>query len=327
MTKTIDFKPVHFKPREVSVPGVIVKTMSQFIVFLRGHNLSDNTLIAYQTDLEQLAGFLLSRDIHHVQQVATHHLDDFITALVDGEGIKPRSAARKLATVRRFFKFCISRKIILSDPAIHTEKVRFSFTPAIAPTEDVLLSLIENIPANTTIGLRDRAMFRLLYDAGLRRATLRELDVFNEKNPPDCTVWPNLVVTFTNKGGNNENNPINETTKRYVDEWLEVRQHFTRNKSCNALFLSNRGTRLTSNAIHDRLKIYAKKEGVPHMHMHLFRHGRARHIIDKLGLQAAQGFLKHSDIRTTANIYGLQDTAKVRQKLRDECELGTEAAA
>lgn len=327
MNNVHELNPIKFNPRKIALPGVLDKTMPQFLKLLRGHNLAANTITAYKSDLEQFAGYLGMRDIHYVQQVATHHIDDFITALTEAEGNSARSAQRKLATVKRFMGFCVGRGLVQTNPATSAEKVKVSFIPAIAPGEQELLRVIESIPTNTTIGLRDRAIFRLMFDGALRRDALPSLDLFDPAKPPANTVWPNNVVSFTNKGGDNHNNPIDETTQGYINEWLEVRQRYARTVSPHALFLSNRGTRLTPQAIHYRLKHYATKAGLPHLHMHLFRHARARHVIDKLGLQVAQQMLKHKDIRTTAAVYGLRDSAKVRQHLRDECALGTEDAA
>lgn len=309
-----------FTPRTVTAPGELAKLCEQYLRHLQVRNLAANTVKAYQADLEQFAGYCISRDVLYVQHVTAQLLEDFAEALINGQGCAPRTAARKRETVKGFLKFAVSRNLLPRNPADDAAPIRFNTTPTIAPETDQLLAVIRAIPGDTLIGIRDRAFFRLLFDGACRVSGICALDVYRPDRPPANTVH-DATVTFTNKGGRIETNPIDDITQQYLDAWLAVRHRWAGDNQ-PALFVNNRGNRITRAGMHDRCKVYGKAAGLPHLHLHLFRHRRTGDVYDTLGARAAQFMAKHKNIETTMNVYGHHADPFMRAQLRDKCKLG-----
>lgn len=315
---------ISFSPREVALAGEIMPKAQQFLKHLQVLNYAANTLTAYKDDLQQFVGFTLSQDIHLVKHVTGAVVDDFTEAVIVGADCSPNTARRKLATLRTFFNYCINTAgIITRNPAEKAGKIKVHRKKVIAPAEDVLLRVIERIDISTTLGLRDRALLRLMFDGALRREGVRCLDIYNPDAPPANTIWPNGVVVFTNKGGNLEDVPIDSTTMAYIDAWLQVRvQLISRREPTDALFVSQHSKRVCKQTINHIVKKHGINAGVPQLHPHLFRHRRAVGVMDVLGVHSAQYLLKHKDPSTTANMYGGYANKQMRGAIRNQCPLG-----
>ena len=152
-------------------------------------------------------------------------------------------------------------------------------TPPRAPAKEAVLAMIHAIPDSTPIGLRDRAMFRLMLDGALRVDALCGLDIYDAKNPPQNCIYPNGRVAYRNKGGRTKETVVDDTTLAWVERWLAVRGRFTRMWTGAALFLSERGHRMQRATLHARIKAAGAASGMPHLHAHLLRHCRARDLI------------------------------------------------
>jgi site-specific recombinase XerD len=315
-------QPVMIKARDVPIPGEVYATCNQFLQALQNRGRAKNTLAAYETDLGQWLGFLQQRGIAYIQHATVALVEQFLDALIDGSNIKATTAARKRETLRSFFAFCISRDFIEKNPIDATMPFTVNAEHRIAPTREALLEMIEQIPTDTTIGLRDRAYFRLLFDAALRASAPCALDVFNDNQPPACTVLPQGIVIFKNKGGKTQSNPVDDTTMEYLNAWLHVRRRWAREDE-SALFVSRNGKRITRAAMHARVKELGSAAGMPQLHLHLFRHRRCGDIIETMGLREGADFLHHKNVNTTQQIYGHYGEAHRHARIRANCPLGT----
>ncbi|MBD3609927.1 MAG: site-specific integrase, partial [Gammaproteobacteria bacterium] len=153
-----------FNPsKRVAIPGDLVVLAQQYLTDLQIRNYSEHTVRAYTNDLEQFVGFAHQMDITLAQHVTGQTLDDFTAGLISGNGVNPRTAARRLETVRALFKFAIKRRILNRNPVEDATPVKFVPAKIIAPDEDVLMDMINAIPDDTVFGIRDRAMFYLMY--------------------------------------------------------------------------------------------------------------------------------------------------------------------
>lgn len=314
---------IQFQPRQVVLPGDINTLCVQYLLQLERRGRASNTIKAYRIDLEQFAGFMAGRGALLLQTVTARLLEDFIDALIQGEGVSRRTAARKFEVVRGLFKFAIQRGILNSIANPVNDVTPISYTPlkVIAPAVAPLLRMIDSIPATHPGGIRDRAMFQLLFDSALRVGGLESLDLFNPDDPPQYTVWPSGKVFYRGKGGRTDMSCCDEETMEWLARWLKVRHHFERAGSPPSLFLSQRGGRISRAVLHNRIKLHGARAGMPKLHCHLLRHRRGGQVMDTMGLRAANALLAHKNLSTTADVYGHQAAERLHIKIRQQCPL------
>lgn len=313
--------PVNVTPRSHAEPGNLRAVASQYLTQLSRRGRSTNTIKSYETDLGQFVGYMQGRAIDYVQHVTGEVVEQFLDSLMQANNLKPVSVARKRETLRGLFTWCMQRNLIGRNPVDDTMSITWTSAVRIAPSEAALLRAIEAIPADTVLGLRDRAFFRLMFDAAMRASEPCKLDVYDPNNPPRNTVAPNGMVQVEVKGGRLESNPLDDTTMQYLQAWLDARHNWARADQ-RALFVNRLGQRVTRQAMHARCKAMGEAAGLPDLHMHLFRHCRAGTVIEKLGLREGSLLLHHKNINTTSAVYGHICEAHRHQRLRKECRLG-----
>ena len=154
---------------------------------------------------------------------------------------------------------------------------------------DRLLSMAGNEP----LVLRDRAIMELFYSSGLRLAELGSLDIHDL----DCQ---DSMLEVTGKGNKTRRLPVGRMAMQALVQWLGVRNQLAKPDQA-ALFVSQRGTRLSLRSIQSRLDLRAREQGCPQkIHPHLMRHSFASHVLESSGdLRAVQELLGHADISTT----------------------------
>jgi len=309
-----------FRPAAVAAPADLAMSCRRFLQHIYAHGYAEATQRAYRRDLEQFAGFCASRGIERLGSVTGAVVDDFIQALVQGEGVSQRTAARKLATARELFRWAVRRGITPNNPAELATPVRFVAEKQQAPTTERIVAMLEAIPAETPLDLRDRAMFWLMYDAALRCEGLASLDLFDPTAPPVHAVTPDGVVRYRAKGGTTRTTVCGERALEWLEQWLAVRDRFARRESAG-LFITRRGTRMTRATLDAAIKRHGARVGMPAIHCHLLRHRRAREIIDGLGLRTASEFLGHRNTSTTADVYGY-DERRTQEQVRRHCPAG-----
>ncbi len=313
-----------FNPREVAAPGDMGRVCRRFLqrIALRGY--SPHTVSAYRTDLEQFAGFLAGRDVTSLHAVTRAAVEDFADALLTGEQMSPRTVHRKVQAVGSMFRFAVDNDIMRpgDNPLRNPLELAWHRAPVEAPSEAAILSLIQAIPTDTFIGRRDRAMFLVMYDAALRVSGVCALDCEAPGRAAVHGVRSSGVVSYPAKGGATGTAVIEPRTVAAVEDWLAVRHRFERADSPPALFLSQRGTRLTRASVHQRLKGWGREVGLGDIHCHLLRHRRAREIFRHAGPQATQGQLGHKHLSTTMNTYAGDAGEHVRNRIRTDAPIG-----
>lgn len=322
MNNIVQLQP--FTPRAVALPGHLPMVCTQHLAQLSLRGYSKHTIAAYKCDLEQFVGYLEKRDVTQIQIVSTALIDDFVLALLAGEGLAPRTCARKLETVKGLFKYAVRRGLIpaAANPAEQAAAVHFEERRVVAPEEAAILRLIDSIPTDTTIGLRDRALFRLMFDAALRVGGIVSLDMYRPDKPPQCCVDPRGVVFYRAKGGKVKSTLADDTTMAAIEAWLKVRYRFVHPESPDALFLTQRGTRVSPMSIHVMIKGYGRAADMPEIHSHLLRHRRIGDVLDRADLRTANYIAGHTRLSTTADIYGDVSAEKLRARIRRECAVG-----
>ncbi|MDF2182400.1 tyrosine recombinase XerC [Neptuniibacter sp. CAU 1671] len=272
--------------------SVLLAGLEQFLQYLASERqLSGHTLSNYRRDLHGLLIYAERHEITDWQQLQTPQLRHHIAGL-HRKGLSGKSIQRHLSAIRSFYRFLIREKQAGHNPA---DAVQAPKSPRRLPATldvDQIGQLLE-IPVTDAVSARDAAMMELIYSSGLRVSELISLNL-NDLDLHDQS----LVVT--GKGRKSRMLPIGSKALQALDCWLEYR-HELADAFDNALFVSNRGNRLSVRAAQQRMDHWGRQMGVQgRVHPHRLRHSFASHMLESSGdLRAVQELLGHEDISTT----------------------------
>jgi integrase/recombinase XerC len=250
---------------------------------------SPHTIKAYHRDLILLSELVGEHDLATLQ---SHQIRRCAMQL-HGRGLSPRSLARVLSAWRAYYRWLARRGLIALNPV---EGVRAPKAPRLLPKAlavDQVQAMLD-APADDLLGVRDRAMFELFYSSGLRLAELASLDVAPQLDLAEGEV------TVTGKRGKTRTVPLGTQAIDALRAWLSQRAALA-DAGEQALFVSQRGSRLSVGQIERRLGRWARQRGLgQHVHPHMLRHSFASHLLQSSGdLRAVQELLGHASIRST----------------------------
>jgi integrase/recombinase XerD len=275
----------------------ISATITSFVTHVRVEKgLSANTVSAYRRDLVKFEAFAKKRQLT-LEAVSRDDLVDFLAGLYR-EKLESRTVARQLVTLRNFFRYAQVQDLITTDPSANLEspKLRRSL-PGYLRLEEVE-RLLAQPDANTTLGLRDRAMLEVLYSTGLRVSELVGLRVGDLDSKSGC-------VRCIGKGDKERIVPVGRKALATVEKYLQAgRPEMLRQaKALNstALFVNNRGVALSRVGVWKILSAYGRRAGLRvALTPHMLRHSFATHLLEHgADLRSVQLMLGHADISTT----------------------------
>jgi site-specific recombinase XerC len=305
-------------------PVTMLQAIEHYVQRKRLRGAALNTVVAYGGDLADFAQFAELQGVELIGLLGERLVARWLDRL-GHRGLSPRSQARKLCVLSQLVKHCMREGWLSHDPT-KDNAVRFVALPKIAPEMQPLLDMLGHLPTRTAADLRDRAMVRLGLDAALRVSDVTGLDISTPARPPRNGVdMARLTVNTIGKGGKPAMVPINQRSADWLTDWLRVREQVAKPGEL-ALFVSNRGTRITRQQAHNRISAIGDRHGLPGLHFHLLRHRRVGDVVETLGLEAGQHLARHAKKSTTANIYGAQAAAVVRHTLRDRADLDARRA-
>ncbi len=253
--------------------------------------LSPLTCKHYRRDLLALAAFC-----DEIERAAWSDLDSEDIRSFSGtsfrRGLSARSIQRRLSAGRTFFRYLLREKHVQRNPVESVPAPKHGKRLPENLDADRMAKLLD-IPGDSPIVDRDRAILELLYSSGLRLAELIDLDV-DDIDSRDATV------RVTGKGNKDRIVPVGRKALAALERW-----HVTRLDMADsgepALFVSNRGSRLSHRSVQARLTYWAKRQGIDsNVYPHLFRHSFASHLLESShDLRGVQELLGHSNISTT----------------------------
>lgn len=270
--------------------------LARFREHLEGERrASPHTVAAYGRDLDQLHAFAVERlrkDDVAVEEVTLLLLRGWLGTLArKGQA---STTARKVASVRAFFRFCERRHLVKENPAalLESPKVRRPLPTFLSV--DQAREVMTAPDVGTPGGLRDKAVLELLYGAGLRVSELAGLDV----GDVDARA---LEVRVLGKGRKERIAPIGEPARDAVLAWLARRSELVRTEGERALFVGPKGKRLGVRQVQRLVQRYgALGAGRADLHPHALRHTAATHLLDGgADLRAIQEILGHASLSTT----------------------------
>ncbi|MGD8999300.1 MAG: site-specific tyrosine recombinase XerD [Granulosicoccaceae bacterium] len=255
--------------------------------------LSDNTLRAYRSDLQAFASWLSGNGT----ALVAAQRQDLLAYLADRsqQGVRVRTSARMLSSLRRFYQYLVREGRLLEDPSARIEAPRLVRPVPKYLTEDEVDKLLAAPDTSVPLGLRDRAMLEMLYASGLRVSELVGLQM------PQINLLQG-VVRISGKGGKERLVPVGEEALLWLERFVhDSRPVLLRGRPCDALFPTRRGAGMTRQAFWHLIKRYAQQAGIEkHLSPHTLRHAFATHLLNHgADLRVVQMLLGHSNLSTT----------------------------
>ena len=299
---------------------MLQKEIQKFLSYLESvKQYSKHTISGYKRDLTKLSGYLLNIDIEDWQSVNEHELRTFVNS-ERRRGLSPRSIQRVLSTSRSFFEYLLVEGVIKLSPAQNINSPKSAQLLPKAMDADLVQRLLDFKP-NGLIEVRDKAIAELLYSSGLRLSEVCTLDVQDlELKERVCRV--------NGKGNKMRVVPVGKKAIQAIRDWLIHRKELKHSKSSSseAMFLNNKGKRISARSIQLRLEKLCAQRGLPGINPHMLRHSFASHVLESSGdLRAVQEMLGHADIATT-QIYtklDFQHLSKVYDSAHPRARKGT----
>jgi len=286
------------------VDQAIIEQFSDMLWMERG--LSKNTLSSYINDLSGLSEWLKPQSTLLVD-VNREKILSYLAFCVE-HGLKSRTTARLLSSVRRFYQYLVREKIINEDPSAQIDAPKLGRPLPQSLTEDEVERLLEAPNVNTLEGYRDRVMLEVLYATGLRVSELVGLRI-------DQINLRQGVIRVIGKGNKERLVPLGEESLAWLEQYCHgTRTELLKKSLCESLFVTRRASAMTRQAFWYALKRYAVIAEIKNsISPHTLRHAFASHLLNHgADLRVVQLLLGHSDLSTT-QIY----THVAKERLKD----------
>ena len=271
--------------------------------------LAKNTQLAYMRDLRLLMNSLQLKADEELLQVSRQQLIAYLVRLKQ-EGRAASTVARKLASIKAFYRFLTAERYIRRNPAEVLEAAsRGLHLPKVLSVQEVE-RLLDEPNLGTLDGYRDKTMLELLYATGMRVSELVNVPVKNV----DMKMQYVIVM---GKGSKERMLPLGRTALHYLEHYLSVvRPQLLHGKPDAAaeLFVTGWGGPMTRERFYEIIVAYGKSAGISkRVTPHMLRHSFATHLLNNgTDLRIVQELLGHADISTT-QIYTHLDVERLRE--------------
>ena len=261
-------------------------------------NYSPHTLLNYKIDLVEFFQFLGPKELEKVDYL---FLRRYLASLKERK-LKPRSMARKISSLRSFYKFLNREGYLKDNPAalLMTPKLDKPLPKFLSVDE--MKVFIESPQTDTEAGLRDRAILETLYSTGIRVSELVGLNV-------DTMDLIGSIAKVAGKGKKERLVPVGNKATQAIRNYLNKRRG-----QAQALFLNKNGKRLTVRGVYNITDKYIKQvSATKNISPHVLRHSFATHMLDRgADLRSVQELLGHVSLSTT-QIYTHVSTERLKK--------------
>jgi tyrosine recombinase XerC len=258
---------------------------------------SDHTVAGYLRDLREFQGNLPEHI--EISAITAKHIRSFVVSLHQTNSSS--SVARKLSTLRTFFRFLKRENRVQQNPVAGISGPKIGKKIPVFLTVDEVFQLLEEPGKKDRFMLRDRAILEFLYSTGIRVAELVSRDLSD-------LDFVSEVVSVRGKGNKERLVPFGRHAKAAVELWLEQREQLMMDRASRgrkvehkALFLNGRGSRLTVRSVERMVKSYGERAGISQtVTPHALRHSFATHLLEMgADLRSVQELLGHSSLSST----------------------------
>jgi len=270
----------------------IINEFIEFLIYEKGTSI--NTQSAYKNDINQLQSYCIRKNISPFK-ISQEHIEEYSKVLIK-TGLKRASLCRKISSIHHFFNFLKTNNKISFNPIANLVIPRSNRPlPNTLSVEEIEI-LLDSIPLNTALGIRDKAIFELMYSSGLRVSELCSLCF-------SSILWEERLLRIMGKGNKERLIPVGEYAIDFLKKYVSnSRSKLLKNKkNTEYVFISSKGNKLSRQMIWIILKKVSKNAGLnKDIHPHTLRHSFATHLLKGgADLRAVQELLGHSSIKTT----------------------------
>jgi len=268
--------------------------LEQFVNHLKNERrLSPHTISNYSRDLKKFAQYCEEKNITHWRECNVFFMRAFIASKYR-KGLTGRSIQRHIATVRSFFAYLLREGVVKTNPMVGLTAPKAERKLPSPLDVDQVSRLLSDKGVDKPVLIRDLAMMELMYSSGLRLAELISLNI-------DDVDFQEGTLPVTGKGSKTRVLPVGRHALDSLKRWLSVRDSMCPSPQQRALFVSQRGQRISERNVQERFRQWGIRQAIDsHIHPHRLRHSFASHLLESSGdLRAVQELLGHSDISTT----------------------------
>lgn len=294
-------EPAGADAKPPALPDDLVRHLQHLQVERR---LAERTRVMYTQAFERLHRFADAAGVP-LREVQPHHVRRWAGQL-HAQGLAPGSIAIQLSAWRGYYRWLGRDGLVAQNPVagVRAPRAPKPLPKALSVDQAVALADFEADTEarqdSAVLAARDQCITELLYGCGLRVSELVALDA---QPGPHAIGWIDIADATAHvrgKGQKRRSVPVGGPALRALQDWLSLRVQMAKDGE-PALFVSNRGSRITTGQVRSRLKLRAQKAGLPtHVHPHMLRHSFASHLLQSSGdLRAVQELLGHANITTT----------------------------
>lgn len=271
------------------------KSIDRYETYIRvERSLSKNSIASYLADINEFQSFITLHYDIDPRQVEASHIESYLCGVYD-KHLKKSTQARKLSTIKSFFRFMVIDGVIDTPPTefIDSPKIGRDLPDTLSTVE--IDKIIASIDLSKISGHRDRAIIELLYSCGLRVSEATELklsDIFVDEG----------IIRVHGKGDKQRLVPISHRAQRDVENYLLTRKEYPRTKAGeNRLFLNLRGNPLSRVSVFTTIQRATTQAGIEKsISPHTFRHSFATHLLQGgASIRQVQELLGHESVTTT----------------------------
>jgi len=275
-----------------------LRFVNSFLDYLKVEKgLAALTVSAYQSDLAQYSDFLQKRK-RALRDARRQDVRDFLNALLSN-GVDGRSVARKLSTMRHFYKYLLLDRYIEADPTLNLDTPKQWKVLPKSLAKDEVESLLQGPPRakedrlSQALGLRDRAILEVFYAGALRVSEVINLKLEDMKLEMG-------YILVRGKGDKERIVPLGRAAQEVVQTYLrDARSVLAAGKSSPTLFIARGAKRITRQRVWQVVNAASAQSG-RHASPHMLRHSCATHMVENgADLRTVQTILGHADISTT----------------------------
>ena len=255
--------------------------------------LARNTLESYRRDIEQFGAWVAQRS-RSLLTAGKADVLEYLAYRVKARA-RPRTTARLVSSLKRFYRYAVREGKINADPTLTVAAPKLVRGLPKTLTEADVERLLAAPEIATDLGVRDRAMLEVLYATGLRVSELVGLGVSQVSQDMG-------VVRVMGKGAKERIVPLGEESLAWIAQYLRSsRAAILGARTCNALFVTQRGEGMTRHAFWHIVRRHARAAAIAApISPHVLRHAFATHLLNHgADLRVVQLLLGHSDISTT----------------------------
>lgn len=247
--------------------------IDEYIEYIKNKKrLSQNTVLSYYNDIKKYREFMIEKDVN-ICDISENDIINFLIHL-EKENNSASTIARTVSSIKSFHEYLFFNMICKDNPARNMKKPKIERTDIEILTEEEITALLDFPSLDTPKLIRDKAIFEVLYGTGMRVTELLGLDfedVDLELDYINCSV-----------GKNQRTIPLFDTTKKYIELYLESSRSKLASEDENALFVNSLGSRFTRQGLWKVIKKYSKLASIDkNINPTMLRHSFAIHLLKK----------------------------------------------